>query len=149
VEKMIAPRIPKWEIPGAVAAKPAGRYMVFRLAERFYGLPVNAIREVLPGDKLSYRGAGMRLIKGVLPGDVPASSAGPGRERVLVLSSGEPETGIPVDSVRGVTDIPSDSLEPVSGTVPGGAPIVAVARLSGGMEHIFILDAGRMRAPVR
>ncbi|MHB9029488.1 MAG: chemotaxis protein CheW [Candidatus Latescibacterota bacterium] len=149
VGKMVARRASKPAAPGAISAAPAGRYMVFSLSERFYGIPVDVIREVLPGGKPSSGGGKMRLA-GILPSvGAPASGAGPKRKRVLVLASGTPETGIPVDSIRGVRSIPSTALEPVMETSAGSAPIVAVARLSGDEGAVFILDADRMLAQIR
>jgi chemotaxis signal transduction protein len=148
VEKMISRQTPEKKVPAPVPAGPSGRYVVFAFSERYYGIPVNAVREVLPGGK-AYSGEVKMTPAGILPYAGAPSTVAPKRERVLVLASGASAAGIPVDSVRGIRDIPSTALEPVTEHPAGGAPVVAVAHLAGDEKRVFILDAGRLLAQVR
>lgn len=130
---------------GAAAGQGSVALVVFRLGNAEYGLPVEAVREVLRRPDsvtplpnapeavvgvLTLRGAVVPLIDPHRLLRLPAGNAGPGnvgaaRGRVVVVAVGDGLAGLPVDGMSGLVQVPASAIGP--------AP--AVSQVQGRLVH--------------
>jgi purine-binding chemotaxis protein CheW len=147
---------------GTVSESDAGgreRFVIFRLGEETYGLPIGAVDEVarLPDELtrlprapafvegvMNFRGAVIPLIDLSRRFDA-AAAAGTRRRRVLVTRIGDLKAGFIVDAVSQVADFTQAQLRGAPDLPGGGAKLfdrVAELELDGRM--VLLVDPGAM-----
>lgn len=142
--------------PAAGRTKMPGLYVLFSLADRQFGIPAGAVREIIPGGTPSkartfpYRGEELRLIDLRLndegraaPAAVPAR-----RGRILVLGDTDARAGLAVETVGAVRDIAADSILSAAEGVSAGLPVTGVARFGEVGPPVLLLDPRRVLEPV-
>ena len=119
----------------------AAQYVVFRLGEEHYGLPIAAVDEVVrhPGTLarvprapafvaglLSLRGRAVPVVEQrqryAVPGEAP-----PRGRRIIIVSLGGMQAGFAVDAVTDVLAFAADAVQPAPPLASGGA---------GGFSHV-------------
>ncbi|WP_043342102.1 chemotaxis protein CheW [Belnapia moabensis] len=138
----------------SAAAEAAERFLVFRLGEEEYGLPVSAVEEVarrpakltrLPRAPTFVAGA-MNLRGTVLPvidqrhrfaagGEAPTQGG-----RVIVVTTGGVRSGFAVDAVVGIVALPATALAPAPEIAGGGAVFDRVATVEREGRVILLID---------
>ena len=121
----------------AMATQLAGKYLTFKLAEEEYGLQILKVKEIIGLTRITRVPRTPDFIRGVinLRGRVIplldvrsrfglADAAYTDRTVVVVIELGDATTGLVVDAVSDVTDIPPEQIEPRTGARAGRAPMV-------------------------
>jgi len=133
--------------PGIAFPGPEGRYVLFSIENRFYGIPAGLIRKVISGRHV-HSGQKLKIFdmqsKTSRESLSYAGRAEAKQKRILTIDAGAQEVGIPVESILGIRDIPSTAFERVTETVADGMPVVTIARLSKSERPAFILNTGAM-----
>ena len=105
--------------------------VVFRLGPEWYGVPIAEAKEVVPVDKVTYLPFAPSFIVGIanLRGNILAVTdlkpvfGLPQAElteqaRIVVIYSGQFETGLLVDEVADIMDVPLSKIDPTLATIP-------------------------------
>lgn len=122
---MIAPATAFQNYQTNAGAKAAGRHAVFRRQEQLFGLTIDLVREVLPGQSLTRVPRAQEQILGVLSlrGEIlPVVVidrwlglpilADNLQQPILVLRRGELLVGLRVDAIQSVVTIPPQEIQP-------------------------------------
>ncbi len=105
--------------------------IVFRLAKEWYALEILKASEVVKVDKITYLPSSPEHIAGIVDlrwtilsvtdlkkiFGLPAEGL-TRKTRIVVVESGLAETGLLVDEVLGVVDVPLDEIDPTLVTIP-------------------------------
>jgi purine-binding chemotaxis protein CheW len=130
---MIASEKVKNDVAQTPLRDEAARYTVFKRQQQFFGLTINLVREVLPGQPLTRVARAPEHILGVLslrgeilPVVVIDSWLGLPRTAenltlpMLVLRQAELLVGLRVDAIQSVVNVPAAGIQPQ----PGGAGLL-------------------------
>jgi purine-binding chemotaxis protein CheW len=137
------------------AAETVERFVVFRLGEEQYGLPIGAVDEIarrpasltrvprapdFVAGVMNLRGAAIPVIdqrrRFATGGDVE-----PGRSRVIVITIGGLRTALAVDAVTGILALSASELTPAPGLATGEPAIFdRVARAGGDGGMILLIE---------
>jgi purine-binding chemotaxis protein CheW len=135
------------------AAEVERQLVVFSLHREYYGLPIEAVREIIryvpPSATATARGViqGMISLRGrTLPIVDLSSRLGQQMEvgsqtRILVVEVSGGALGLVVDTVDGILPIPAEQIEPVPAAVAGSGLGEEVAAV--GDRLIVLIDAER------
>ncbi|KAA2236279.1 chemotaxis protein CheW [Salinarimonas soli] len=130
------------------------RFVVFRLGEDEFGVPVEAVDEVarVP-DRITrvprtppflegvtnLRGEVLPVIDGRRRFDMPPAASGE-RRRLLVVRSERHRAGIVVDAVLGITFAPGDAVEPAPEVAGETGLVRGVVKLGGDGRIVLLLE---------
>lgn len=106
--------------------------LVFRLAKEWYAVPLTTAKEVVPVEKIAYLPSVQPFVAGIinLRGnilavtdckvifDLPQSEI-TDKTRIVVIHSGALETGLLVDEVREIVNVPLSAIAPPLATISG------------------------------
>lgn len=123
--------------------QPEGQYVVFRLADEQYGIPISAVREIIELERVSRLPEMPEFVEGItdLRGQIIpivslrkrfhlAPRAERQSTRTIVVELGEIEAGLLVDDVVGVVQVPSGSVQPPPAVASVDSAVVSsVARV--------------------
>jgi purine-binding chemotaxis protein CheW len=135
------------------------QFVIFRLGDQEYGLPIAAVDEIArPPDRVTRLPKAPAFIDGVmnLRGvvvpivdlrrrfELPANQSGNAR-RILVLALGGGKTGFMVDSVSEVMKVPAGAIGPAPDLSPDQMRVIdRVANLDAQGRMILLVDPGQL-----
>ncbi|MDR6625555.1 chemotaxis protein CheW [Caulobacter segnis] len=124
VDALATASLPPASSTSATSAASPRRFLVLALGEALYGLPMEAVRQVIrrparmarpPKAPSNLKGV-IRLRGDLLPvinvGGSLAAGGASGASRVVVMSSGQSSTGLLADRIEGVIDVRSRDISP-------------------------------------
>jgi purine-binding chemotaxis protein CheW len=138
--------------------EPVEKVVIFSLSGDFYGLPGREVLEILPVEEIHPVPGTPACIPGLITvrGDVESVldlravlGLPAGEERgwlILLACSGSIRSGVLIDTVEDVADVPRSAILPAPSTLGGDVREYVTGRLDRGDRNVVLLDLGKIFA---
>ena len=138
--------------------EPMEKIVIFSLSGDLYGLPGREVLEILPAEEISPIPGTPACIPGLITvrGDIESVldlravlglPVGGERERLILLACGGAiRSGVLIDTVEDVADVPQSAILPAPATLGGDVRNYVAGQLVFGGRNVVLLDLGRIFA---
>lgn len=136
------------------------KIVIFTSGENRYAFYGSAIREILPACEISWVPSLPEYLPGLINvrGDIESvidiryflgeEGADPVKSHIAMATCGDFHSGVMIDSIEDVVDVPVSTIEPPLTTLGGTARDLVAGEIRYGGETVTLLDIGKLAAKI-